>query len=72
MATRYLLAKGYNARNILGGIKLEPGFSQTSSKNHADKATASVVTPLMSDKVVELNLTGLQCPGPLMELKTDR
>ncbi|NIZ41253.1 DsrE/DsrF/DrsH-like family protein [Entomospira entomophila] len=69
IATRYLLAKGYNARNILGGMKLEPGFSQTSSKNHADKATASVVTPLMSDKVATLDLTGLQCPGPLMAIK---
>ncbi|NIZ46317.1 DsrE/DsrF/DrsH-like family protein [Entomospira nematocerorum] len=69
MATRYLVSKGYHARNILGGIKLEPGFSQTPSKNHSDRATASVVTPLMSDKVTDLDLTGLQCPGPLIAIK---
>jgi NADPH-dependent 2,4-dienoyl-CoA reductase/sulfur reductase-like enzyme/peroxiredoxin family protein/TusA-related sulfurtransferase/rhodanese-related sulfurtransferase len=73
-ATRILLQKGFAARNLTGGYKTYSAFVSTDmdstylSPSSASSCSApSEDTSISPQKVVDA--TGLQCPGPIMQLK---
>ncbi len=86
IATRILSSYGFKAKNLLGGYSLYKVFNANYSNPMCDfdninehlgddgipegvqKEEAS--TELHTNKTIELNACGLQCPGPIMEVNT--
>lgn len=75
LATRILEQSGFKAENLSGGYKT---YSALASHNYdssylkpVDQPTCSSPTGAPSEKPnIEVDATGLQCPGPIMQLKT--
>jgi NADPH-dependent 2,4-dienoyl-CoA reductase/sulfur reductase-like enzyme/peroxiredoxin family protein/rhodanese-related sulfurtransferase/TusA-related sulfurtransferase len=76
VATRMLLQNGFKAKNLSGGYKTYTTFKKTAIEaeylqpvSQAVCSSPSGQTPADLD-VVLIDACGLQCPGPIMKLKT--
>ncbi len=80
LACRILAQKGFTCRNLSGGYKTYKAFTDMMSKGQAAAALAASRTgekvPVSDPKpssdmpaVRQVDARGLQCPGPIMQLK---
>jgi peroxiredoxin family protein/rhodanese-related sulfurtransferase/TusA-related sulfurtransferase len=77
LAERYLREHGYNVKNLSGGYLFWKLFNRSEKavcKNVAAAATAPIKTSCTTDTcdinaAIELNACGLQCPGPIVQVK---
>ncbi len=71
IASRLLNQYGFKTKNITGGFKLYKAIHNPVS--HIEKIVAPVTVSeetIVTGKTVELDATGLCCPGPLMRVKS--
>lgn len=69
IAARILMQYGYRVRNLSGGIKLQGGY--TPIENNEIISGCSVVKEYSeTGNSDEMDLTGLSCPGPLIQVKS--
>lgn len=71
-ASRILKLNGFDARSITGGLTLNPVLVQTSqpSPNQTTPTTTQPTAMTTSEtKTIQLDCTGLACPGPIMKVK---
>lgn len=73
LATRQLLQHGFKARNLSGGYKT---YSAVVTRDYDRTFLRTIQTPSCSTPAVEastpprdVDATGLQCPGPIIQLK---
>lgn len=70
-ASRILKLNGYDARSITGGISLNPvltaSYSAPSDPTTSQKPKIS--PPPTEMKTIQLDCTGIACPGPIMKVK---
>ena len=78
MASRILNQHGYTTKNLTGGYKLFDLLQDPAEKTSEPDFTPNTpqLDPLkesvqMTGKVIELDATGLCCPGPLMRVKSE-
>ena len=72
IASRLLNQYGYKTKNITGGYKLYNAITKP-QVNKEETATEPVTVKeeiLSSGEIVDLDATGLCCPGPLMRVKS--
>lgn len=79
IAARLLKANGFKVKNLSGGYKTYVNWyykakdliNKSNSNNEIDNLyiDSDVIKEVAVDKVIELNLTGLSCPGPLMQVR---
>ncbi|MCF7954480.1 MAG: FAD-dependent oxidoreductase [Phycisphaerae bacterium] len=78
LATRILMHNGFKARNLTGGYKTFKAFTGGANKEQTEMSKTEPVNPVC--KLVEagkpeitktIDATGLQCPGPIMKLKSE-
>ncbi len=73
-ATRILLQKGFAARNLTGGYKTYSAFVSSSMDSaYLSPSSAASCSAPSGDETISpqktIDATGLQCPGPVMQLK---
>lgn len=80
IAARILEQHGYNVKNLAGGLKLKNAYTPIKSnlgissgcsliQSEAQQEVSEEAIPVSQNVTKELNLTGLQCPGPLLQVK---
>ena len=79
IAARLLKANGFKVKNLSGGYKTYVNWyykakdliNKSNSNNEIDNVyiDSDAMKEVAVDKVIELNLTGLSCPGPLMQVR---
>ncbi|MGL5056370.1 MAG: FAD-dependent oxidoreductase [Fusobacteriaceae bacterium] len=80
IAARILEQHGYKVRNLAGGLKLQNAYTTLKVNSKISSGCSFITTDvaqevseeaviLSSSTTTELNLTGLQCPGPLLQVK---
>ena len=79
IAARLLKANGFKVKNLSGGYKTYVNWyykakdliNKSNSNNEIDNLyrDSDAMKEVAVDKVIELNLTGLSCPGPLMQVR---
>ena len=74
LAERYLREQNYNVKNLSGGYMIWKLFNRdglNTNVKHAACATAScsVVNTKSTKTPLELDACGLQCPGPIVQVK---
>lgn len=69
IASRLLNQNGFTTRNLTGGFKLYSAMNQTAETKGSEPAmeTKEIIT---TGSTIELDATGLCCPGPLMRVKS--
>jgi NADPH-dependent 2,4-dienoyl-CoA reductase/sulfur reductase-like enzyme/peroxiredoxin family protein/TusA-related sulfurtransferase/rhodanese-related sulfurtransferase len=79
IAERMLTQKGFRVRNLNGGYRTWCWYHAMDKAGHVaaprcDKGTCFQEAPkkekaIMSEKTVQLDVCGLQCPGPMVQVK---
>ncbi len=78
-ASRILSQEGFNATSLIGGLSVRapPALPKEETKinDQSKNSTAqpskehSNVTPVSAPREVTLDMCGMSCPGPIMELR---
>ena len=74
LAERYLRQQGYNVKNLSGGYLIWQLFNRKKAEKIAKEspcnvAPHSVISTEDFDAPLELDACGLQCPGPIVQVK---
>lgn len=71
LAQRILLGRGYrNVRNLIGGYKTySTGVAPVPSPQPLSTAADTSSTSIPNKEPLKINACGLQCPGPIMQVK---
>lgn len=74
IAARLLKANGFKVKNLSGGYKTYINwYYKAKDLNNKEidnkEINSDVMKEVAMDKIIELNLTGLSCPGPLMQVR---
>lgn len=74
IAARLLKANGFKVKNLSGGYKTYANwYYKAKDLNNKEidnrEINNDVMKEVAMDKIIELNLTGLSCPGPLMQVR---
>lgn len=72
VASRLLNQYGFKTKNITGGFKLYNAISKplVNKEDTAAEPVRIASEPIAAGAIVELDATGLCCPGPLMRVKS--
>jgi len=72
VASRLLNQYGFKTKNITGGFKLYNAISKplVNKEDTAAEPVRIASAPIAAGAIVELDATGLCCPGPLMRVKS--
>lgn len=69
LATRILMGNGFDVRNLSGGIKVYNMATQK-IENNGGEEPMTMVDSANSSEVMKIDACGLQCPGPILKLKS--
>lgn len=68
-ASRILIQKGFNnVYSLMGGITLYKEISKNKEGKVQEKVPVSVGVALENTAVIQIDASGLQCPGPIMKV----
>ena len=72
LAERYLREQNYNVKNLSGGYMTWKLFNRDGIKTNVKYAACANATcsGSSSDSLLELDACGLQCPGPIVQVKS--
>lgn len=69
-ANRVLALNGFDARSVTGGLALNEVLASPPKASKAPQTTSPAPTnPVSGKSIVQLDCTGLACPGPIMKVK---
>lgn len=69
VASRILFQNGFdNVYSLAGGIKLYKELTKDENAIVAKKEQVCAMKSISTDKVIKVDATGLQCPGPIMKV----
>ena len=74
VAQKILMARGYDVKNLSGGLKTyltatSPIKNITPKPIEVKSNTVDAGTPIVNSKAIRIDVCGLQCPGPIMKIK---